>query len=362
MPEDDRRMTTPKRSVEENRLNESYIPKKPTMCDSLHNPTREQAKSTENTSQKTSDSSCDTCENSLGNIDPAIEKILLEPYHYICRVPGKKFRTRLIAAFNHWLNIPEEKLQLIAEVTQILHNASLLIDDIEDNSKLRRVAHSIYGIPITLNSANYVYFMGLQKVLTLGHPEATNIFTEQMLELHRGQGMDIYWRDAVHCPTEEEYKAMVIRKTGGLFGLAVRLMQIFSANTCEFKQLIDLLGLYFQIRDDYCNLKDKTYEVNKSYCEDLTEGKFSFPLIHAINCSKDDNQVLSILRQRTEDNVLKKYCVDLLEERGTFTYTETVLIEMEEKILQLIDSSGGNPHLVAMINEFKQIYRNTKTS
>lgn len=353
MPEDDRRMTTPKRSVEENRLNESYIPKKPTMCDSLHNPTREQAKSTENTSQKTSDSSCDTCENSLGNIDPAIEKILLEPYHYICRVPGKKFRTRLIAAFNHWLNIPEEKLQLIAEVTQILHNASLLIDDIEDNSKLRRgipVAHSIYGIPITLNSANYVYFMGLQKVLTLGHPEATNIFTEQMLELHRGQGMDIYWRDAVHCPTEEEYKAMVIRKTGGLFGLAVRLMQIFSANTCEFKQLIDLLGLYFQIRDDYCNLKDKTYEVNKSYCEDLTEGKFSFPLIHAINCSKDDNQVLSILRQRTEDNVLKKYCVDLLEERGTFTYTETVLIEMEEKILQLIDSSGGNPHLVAMIN------------
>lgn len=34
---------------------------------------------------------------------------------------------------------------------------------------------------------------------------------EQMLEVHRGQGMDIYWRDAVHCPTEEEYKAMVIR-------------------------------------------------------------------------------------------------------------------------------------------------------
>lgn len=360
MPEDDRRVTNPKRSVEENSVNENAIPKKPAMCNSLLTPNLKQAQSIEKTLQ-TSGSSCDSCSNTF---DPAIDKILLEPYHYICRVPGKKFRTRLTAAFNHWLNIPEDKLQLIAEVTQILHNASLLIDDIEDNSKLRRgipVAHSIYGIPITLNSANYVYFMGLQKVLTLGHPEATNIFTEQMLEVHRGQGMDIYWRDAVHCPTEEEYKAMVIRKTGGLFGLAVRLMQIFSTNTDDFKQLLDLLGLYFQIRDDYCNLKDKSYEVNKSYCEDLTEGKFSFPLIHAINSYKDDNQVLSILRQRTEDKGLKKYCVDLLEERGTFTYTESVLVEMEEKILQLIESFGGNPHLVTMINEFKQIYRNSKS-
>lgn len=54
------------------------------------------------------------------------------------------------------------------------------IDDIEDSSKLRRgvpVAHNIFGIASTINSANYVYFLGLERVLKLGHPKATGVFT-----------------------------------------------------------------------------------------------------------------------------------------------------------------------------------------
>jgi geranylgeranyl pyrophosphate synthase len=61
----------------------------------------------------------------------------------------------------------------------MLHNASLLIDDIEDNSKLRRgvpVAHNIYGVPLTINAANYVYFLAMEKALTLRHPDVTQIF------------------------------------------------------------------------------------------------------------------------------------------------------------------------------------------
>lgn len=243
----------------------------------------------------------------------------------------------------------------------MLHNASLLIDDIEDSSKLRRgipVAHSIYGVPHTINSANYVYFLGLQKVLKLEHPEATKVFTEQLLELHRGQGMDIYWRDAIICPTEDEYKAMVTKKTGGLFGLAVRLMQLFSENKSDLKPVLDVLGLYFQIRDDYANLISKEYEANKSYCEDLTEGKFSFPIIHGIRSSPDNNQVLSILRQKTTDNDVKKYCVEVLEKLGSFVYTRTVLEELEARLLNLIEDQGGNPILVSLVNELRKVYRN----
>lgn len=66
--------------------------------------------------------------------------------------------------------------------------------------------------------------------------------------------MELYWRDNFICPSEDDYKQMTIRKTGGLFMLAIRLMQLFSNNTEDFLRLTAILGLYFQIRDDYCNL------------------------------------------------------------------------------------------------------------
>lgn len=73
------------------------------------------------------------------------------------------------------------------------------------------MAHSIYGVASTINAANYVLFIALERVLSLGHMEATTVYTEQLLELHRGQGIELYWRDNFICPSEEEYKQMTIR-------------------------------------------------------------------------------------------------------------------------------------------------------
>jgi geranylgeranyl diphosphate synthase type 3 len=89
-------------------------------------------------------------------------------------------------AFNLWLHIPEDKLIVIGDLIEMLHNASLLIDDIQDNSKLRRgspVAHNIYGVPLTINAANYVYFLAMQKALTLKHPDVTQIFVGMLFSL-----------------------------------------------------------------------------------------------------------------------------------------------------------------------------------
>lgn len=73
-----------------------------------------------------------------------------------------------------------------------------------------------------------------------------------------------------------------------------------------------LLGLYFQIRDDYENLQSADYAKNKTFCEDLSEGKFSFPIIHAIRKDPNDGRIFGILRQRTQDYELKKYAVSVL--------------------------------------------------
>ncbi|KAK2717722.1 terpene synthase-like isoform X1 [Artemia franciscana] len=284
------------------------------------------------------------------------DKLLLQPFHHICQIPGKKVRAKLTVSFNNWLKIPEDNVKAISEIIQLLHNASLLLDDIEDASTLRRglpVAHAIYGMPSTINCANYVCFIALQKVLALGKSEATKVYCEQMLELHRGQGMEIYWRDSFSCPSEEEYKEIIVRKTGGLFNMAVRMMQLFSDNKEDFTKLSSILGLYFQIRDDYENLKSFTYAENKSFCEDLTEGKFSFPIIHAIRTQPDDNQVINILRQRTTNPEVKLYCVNLLEKFGSLEYTRKTMMGLDDSARCEIKRLGGNPDLQKLLDELK---------
>lgn len=285
-----------------------------------------------------------------------MERAILQPYYYIVKIPGKQIRTKLAQAFNYWLKISPEKCQAVTEIVQMLHNSSLLIDDIEDNSLLRRgvpVAHHIFGVASTINSANYVYFLSLEKCLQLGDPRATTVFTEQCLELHRGQGMEIYWRDNYICPSEDDYITMVKRKTGGLFGLAVRLMQLFSENKSDFSELIGTLGLYFQIRDDYANLVLKEYTDNKSFAEDLTEGKFSFPIIHAIQKHPEDPRMMNIVKKRTKDLEIKKYAVDVLEKLGSFAYTREILQKLDAEARREAEKLGGNPYIVQVLDELK---------
>lgn len=280
----------------------------------------------------------------------------LVAFEYINQIPGKDIRGLLIDCFQLLLNIPEDKIVIVKEIIKSLHNASLLVDDIEDNSKLRRglpVAHSIYGIANTINCANYVYFLALEKCHQLKSSTALDIFVKEILNLHRGQGQDIYWREQCTCPSEEEYKQMVIDKTGGLFRLAVGLMQAFSTNQKDFTKLLNVLSLYFQIRDDYLNISSVEYMQTKSFCEDLTEGKFSYPIIHAIHSRSDDSRLLNILRQRTEDIEVKKYAVLWMQQMGSMQYTKETLCSLHDEVKNEIENLGleHSNQLILLLNK-----------
>ncbi|KAI7517521.1 hypothetical protein KC331_g21659, partial [Hortaea werneckii] len=249
----------------------------------------------------------------------------------------------------------------------MLHTASLLIDDVEDSSSLRRgvpVAHQIFGPAQTINSANYIYFLALQELGKLNNPECVRIYTEELLCLHRGQGMDLFWRDTLTCPSEEDYLEMVGNKTGGLFRLAIKLMcaespshnlivGVANANLqplqhqeqqeglsteaagdppehlpipssssssssspqpTDYIPLVNTIGLLFQILDDYKSLASSPYASTKGlFAEDLTEGKFSFPIIHSIRADPANLVLINILRQKTADEEVKKFAVRYMD-------------------------------------------------
>lgn len=219
----------------------------------------------------------------------------------------------------------------------------------------------------------------------------TQVFVTEMLNLHRGQGYDIRWRDSTTCPTEEQYTNMAIDKTGGLFRLAVGLLQAFAVPTdgggttpVDYTFLVNDLGLYFQVRDDLLNLVDDDYMEGKGFCEDLTEGKFSYPIIHCIRGGGGDGggyrsegkeettqsattakttasvQLLSILKRRTDDVDVKKYARRLMIDAGSLRYAREECIRLRKKIISQIEELGGNDALTAVLNKLHSQIENIK--
>ncbi|OJJ98433.1 hypothetical protein ASPACDRAFT_31194 [Aspergillus aculeatus ATCC 16872] len=273
--------------------------------------------------------------NGISNSDTSLLSAVLQaPYEYITALPSKGFREHAIDALNVWFRVPAEKLAIIKSIITILHNASLMLDDLEDGSELRRgkaSTHMIFGLGQTINSANYQLVRALQEIQKLGGPKSLLVFTEELHYLYVGQSMDLYWTSNLICPSINEYFRMVEHKTGGLVRLFGRLMALHSTNPVKV-DMIDFsnrLGRYFQTRDDYQNLVSAEYTKQKGYCEDLEEGKFSLPLIHLLQTMPENHVLRNVWMQRrvrgTATHAQKETILELMKRNGSLQFTEDTL-------------------------------------
>lgn len=172
---------------------------------------------------------------------------------------------------------------------------------------------------------------------------------QEMINLHNGQGLDIYWRDYLPelklLPTIEEYLYMVQNKTGGLFRLSVKLLNAYSPNRPNEETLnkiiaiANLAGIIYQIRDDYLNLVDARYSTMKGIAgEDLIEGKLSLPILINLRNEKDpaNSPVHKILydfrslKLRSKQPDLLQKAVTYLHDTGSMTQTHLVLMKFKK--------------------------------
>ncbi|KAF3931012.1 Dimethylallyltranstransferase [Dactylellina cionopaga] len=277
------------------------------------------------------------------------DKVVLEPSDYIASLPSKRIRSVAIKALDIWYRVPTRSVDIISSVVDILHSSSLIIDDIEDNSSLRRgfpSTHMLYGIPQAINAANYLFATSLQEVQKLG-PAAVEIYTDELRNLHIGQGLDLHSSFHTSCPKEEEYIRMIDGKTGGLFRLACRLMRLEATRnkTLDTEYLFTMVGRFFQIRDDYHNLGSADYASQKGSLSDLDEGKYSFILVHALTSPTtndgDKNLLLSLLRLRSVNSQLlpeqKQLVMKTLARTKSMEYTKKVLEELQVEIRDILE-------------------------
>lgn len=105
----------------------------------------------------------------------------------------------------------------------------------------------------------------------------------------------------------------------------------------DYVPLVNLIGGLFQIRDDYLNLASTEYTSNKGFCEDLTEGKFSFPIIHSIRTNPSNLQLINILKQKTTDEEVKRYAVAYMKSTGSFDYCRKIMRDLHAKSVAMLD-------------------------
>ncbi|KAH0559591.1 hypothetical protein GP486_003894 [Trichoglossum hirsutum] len=297
------------------------------------------------------------------------EAALSAPCRYINSLPSKGVRTTLIESFNFWLHVPSGPLAVIENIIRLLHNASLILDDIEDGSPLRRgsaATHLIFGSAQAINSANFMFVEAVQAVQQLENPGAMDTLLEELKHLYLGQSWDLYWKYNLVCPHEGEYMGMVDHKTGGMFRMLLKLMVAESpliSTTVNFDKLTILFGRFFQIRDDYMNLQSRQYSSQKGFCEDLDEGKFSYPIVHCIeHCPNFKDQIIGLFRQRTLNSrptsamlsrESKMHILGCLTKSGAFEATKKKLqeieAELETEITKIEDTTGETNPMMRLL-------------
>ncbi|RDH19521.1 terpenoid synthase [Aspergillus niger ATCC 13496] len=290
------------------------------------------------------------------------EQLCMAPYEYTRSTPGKQTISKFIECLRSWLHLPDDSASVIEHITNMIFHSTLMIDDIEDDSMLRRgkpAAHVVFGKAQTVNSATYLYAKATRDLDQLQQDACKAAFLEELETLALGQALDLHWKFQKTCPTTGEYLTMVDNKTGGLFRMTLRLLEIESkAEPCpDLMQLITLMGRYYQIRDDYLNLTSDEYTGTKGYCEDLSEGKLSFPLIYALQKSPEADMLRGLLFHRENGHELsldmKSYIVAEMRKVGSLAHARETALQLFDAMMGTLErveaTLGPNKRLKALL-------------
>lgn len=261
----------------------------------------------------------------------AIQKNLNEPLRDFLLRGGKRWRPVLFLTTLKLLGARWKSYLDVACALELAHNATLIIDDLEDGAELRRgkpVCHRIFGVDMAVNAGCAAYFLPpiiLQKRAYKNDRQKAKIlqiYNEEMLNVHFGQALDIRWHNKPKEIATDEYLEMCRLKTGGLVRMAVRMACTLSDKSEKFeddlKKFAESAGIAFQIKDDALEFTSNEKIFGKSFGNDITEGKMSLPVIFAIKKLgvKDKNRLLRILGLHTHDKELLKEAFAIIVESG----------------------------------------------
>jgi geranylgeranyl pyrophosphate synthase len=298
-------------------------------------------------------------------------KAIAEPIWEFLDRGGKRWRPALFLLICEALNKKPKNYLDFAIIPEVIHNGTLMIDDIEDSSELRRgksCTYRIYGLDVAINAGNAMYYLPLLPLFAnknkVPQPKIVRIYeiyVQEMISLSLGQATDIMWhRRSVSEDeiSEDDYLQMCAYKTGTLARMSAKMAAILAgANDLlveKLGQFAESIGIAFQMQDDILDLSSIEFTEKKGgRGQDITEGKQSLIAIHTLKNAnaKDKRRLIEILGKHTSDERLKDEAIAIMEKYGSIDYVK----KFARKIVQaswkdvekLLPASKGKEKLKA---------------
>lgn len=283
-------------------------------------------------------------EEKLNLFTQSSNKIVSDISHYLFQKTGKRIRPALLILCSKLLGYKGKEHILMSSLVETIHTASLIHDDIIDNSDLRRgreTVHAKWGPNITVLLGDYLYIKSLGLSLQSHNKEITKILTDVSSQMIEGELFEYYMSENLDIK-EEEYLDILDKKTASLFSASCLIGGILGRASKQEEDLLSEygrnLGISFQIIDDLLDYTGDEKTLGKPVLSDLCEGHITLPLIYTLNYDGDSNRkrIREFVQRKNLNKNLKKEILEIVKSNGALEYTNNKAKEYSMKSKQII--------------------------
>lgn len=288
---------------------------------------------------------------------------LREASIYLTEAGGKMIRPTLTVLVSEAVGGTSSSSMKAAAAIELIHTFSLIHDDIMDKDEIRRgkpSVHKVWGEPVAILAGDTLFSKAYELVIKSKDKIKSNTpedclervnhtlyaMTDACVKICEGQAQDMGFEGKFNVK-EEEYMEMIFKKTGALIAAATEAGAIMGGADEEtitaMHEYGKLVGLAFQIQDDYLDLVSDVDSIGKPIGSDIAEGKMTIIVVNALAKANDEDKerLVKILKMGNESGNCGQEYVDeamaIFDKYGSIQYAKNVALENVKKAKEIIE-------------------------
>ena len=253
---------------------------------------------------------------------------------------GKRIRPIILFLISKIMNNKSNMIESAA-IIELIHAATLLHDDVVDQSDLRHninTANKLYGNDSAVLVGDFLYSRAFELIVAINRDRVYKILAETTNKISQGEVLQLMFKRKI-IESEEKYIDIIYLKTGKLFeASALVAADIADCPDNDWpREFGKNFGIAYQLRNDYLDYFGDDEQTGKNIAEDLSEGKSTLPLIHSyLNSNREDQKTILDIFENQVVNEAERLC-QIFKKYKSDSYTLKQINKYSSKAIQAIE-------------------------